>query len=119
MSEKEIIEQTEVAETVDADALRICAALRPAGEPGPCLESDLASLFIAWNRVYARPEGPRVLHRLFGSDLGGKSGGHCFATRMDGCAHRIDNEELRLVPGVIAQVRGELEKAARVAAGLE
>ncbi len=89
------------------------------------LEEAVEQLVGAWNLVHEFPEGPRLLHRLFGSRietgaLPGKerTGGMSLATTVAGVARKIDAAELQLIPQEIRGVREEAARAERIAAGL-
>ncbi len=90
------------------------------------LEEAIAAVVVTWNNLLALPQGARLAHRLFGSHLAGgappgaqRTGGHCFATKMDGTARTIGELELAQIPGEIGLVREEAEQAARRARGEE
>ncbi len=83
------------------------------------LEQGMEALVSAWNQVTALPQGPRLLHRLFGHAIPGgpATGGRSFSTLINGTARTIGAEEQAMIPVEIARVREEAEQAARHARG--
>jgi len=88
-------------------------ALAAGKAPVAAIEEALELLTYAWNVTHAFPEGPAVLHRIFGSGIGGLSAGHSIATRLDGTARAIGDAEAPLAAQVLAGVRAEMKEADR------